>query len=179
MDTSTLLELAVNNDKNAEKLLFQHLTDSFRLIAQQKIWNKEFAEEVVQNALTVIYQKYKDIDFKRSFFAWAYKVLENKILDHIKSRQRLKNQPTVLINDDYSYLSWHFDPNLKIRLIECFRELSRVNNKFARILNLKYHGFTTGEICGKMNLSNNNLYTIVSRARSLLEACIRRKEAAI
>lgn len=172
MDINEIFYKSLAGDQKAENQLFEHLTESFRLFTQQRIWDKNKAEEVSQDALMTVAKKYREVKVEKSFAAWAYRILENKMLDYIKSRDYKKNQPTCLIDDNYSYLSWKFDPKLKMKLIKCFKKISEANNRFARILNLKYHGFSTGEICRKMDMTENSLYVSVTRARSMLKLCL-------
>ena len=75
-------------DPEAEERLFESLSARFRMFARQRVKDKEDAEEIVQDALTTIVQKYRGIEFETSFAAWAHKVLEYKILDHFRARGR-------------------------------------------------------------------------------------------
>lgn len=176
MDINTLVQKALNNDKNAEEQLFKHLTVSFRVLAQQKIRNRQSAEEISQNALLVVFKKYKSVKFEKSFLAWAYKVLTNNIMDYISSRKFMKNQPKLLIDDNSSYLSWEPDYDLKIKLLHCLEKIGKINNRFARILNLRYLGYSTEEICRKLELKQGHFYVILSRARSMLDICLKTGE---
>ena len=92
---NTLYQNARDGDRSAERELLKHLDVSFRLFAQRRVWNEQDAEEVVQEALLTISTNYGSMEFETSFAAWAYKVLQNKILDHVKkkrTRQALADQ---------------------------------------------------------------------------------------
>ena len=47
-----------------------------------------------------------------------------------------------------------------------------VNNRFARILNFHYQGYAVVEVCERLRLTSTNFYSILSRARSMLELCL-------
>jgi len=163
----------INGEKDAEGKLLHHLTVSFRLFAKHKIWNEHDSEEIVQDALMIIIGKCKDIKFETSFAVWAYRVLQNKILNHISTRQTRKRLTDQYGSYDNS-LSYHCpDIELKIRLKECFNKISKINSDHARILNLKYQGFTSDEICRTMKITKNNMYVKLSRARTALEICLK------
>jgi RNA polymerase sigma factor (sigma-70 family) len=83
----TLYQSALQGDSAAEKTLFQQLSVRFGLICQHRIWNKEDAEEIVQEALVTVLGGFKDIEIERSFAAWAHKVLDNKILTYLKTKK--------------------------------------------------------------------------------------------
>ena len=64
------------------------------------------------------------------------------------------------------------DPDLKRRLLGCLQKICRQNVRYARILNLHYQGYKTGEVCGRMDVRPATLYSVLSRARSMLEDCL-------
>jgi RNA polymerase sigma factor (sigma-70 family) len=141
---------------------------------RQRIGEKQDAEEVVQNALLTIVQEYKGVEFKTSFAAWAYKVLDNRILAHYQAskRQAARSERLNETVDASELAGANPLPELRHRLLSCLNKIMRANRRYARILNLHYQGYTTGEICGKMELTPNNFYSVLSRARSQLGFCL-------
>ncbi len=176
LEINDLCSRAQAGDRQAEAILLKHLTVSFRLIAQQRIWNQHDAEEIVQETLTTIQAKYKNIEFETSFASWSYRVLSNKIFDHIKKKGAQKRLIEKMSDRSDMTRSKPSDPGLRRRLVKCFRELSKVNNRHARILNLHYQGYDTGQICSKLGITENNFYVLLSRARAALEKCLNKEE---
>jgi RNA polymerase sigma-70 factor (ECF subfamily) len=174
LSINSLYGRAAEGDPAAEKELLEHLTVSFRLFAQHRIWDEHDAEEVVQDALVTITSKYRGIEFETSFSAWAYRVLNNKILDFVKKKQARRNLMDRLQDETGHDVTWQPDPELKARLIGCFRRLHEGNQRHARILNLHYQGYDTAEICRRLKITQNHLYVLLSRARAALEACLKR-----
>ena len=172
MNTNDLYEKARNGDDAAENRLFEQLTVRFRYLATLKLGNEADAEEIAQEALMVISKEYKEITIEISFAAWAYKVLENRILNFLRSKTVRQCSFEEKKRNGDSLNGHHPEPNLKRRLLECLRQLSNSNSRYARILNLHYQGFTTNEICEKMEITSGNFYVILSRARSLLQECL-------
>jgi RNA polymerase sigma factor (sigma-70 family) len=172
VDINTLHKSVASGDGASEEQLFQHLHVSFRLLAQHRVWNEEDSEEVVQDALMTISAKYKDIVFETSFAAWAYKVLNNKILDYVKAKKVKQGAMEKISEQSSTATPPNPDPELKSRLLSCLKRLCRANSRHARVLNLHYHGYGTGEICEKLELKPNNFYVMLSRARSMLEHCL-------
>ena len=171
LNLNDLVRQARSGDPSAEERLFEHLTVSLRLIAQHRVWDEEAALEVTQEALTTIAQKYRSIEFKRSFAGWARQVLVNKIFDYVKAKKSLDSRMQA-ISDSASPSAWTPDPTLQSRLVECLRKISATHRQHARIINLHYQGFSTTEICERLDLTPNNLYVSLSRARSMLESCL-------
>lgn len=158
--------------KKAESLLFEHLSVRFSLIAHLKIGNREDAEDVVQEALSVIAREYRSMEF-RSFRAWAYKVFDNRLLDYIGRKMRkTENIATVIDEGSLMVEDPNRDFDLKIRLRECLEKVRALNTRYARILNLHYQGFPPENVCSKLGVTKENLYMILSRARSTLNRCL-------
>lgn len=169
LDINQLHENARNGDSNAEKKLFELLTVRFRYLATLRLKDETEAEEVTQEALLAISGEFREIVIERSFAAWAHKVFENRIRNYTRSRQKRGRLISSELNNEG--LSGR-DDHLKRRLLGCLRRLNDLNTRYARILNLHYHGYTTDEICEKLDIKPGNLYVILSRARSLLQECM-------
>jgi RNA polymerase sigma factor (sigma-70 family) len=174
LDINVLHEKARSGDVEDVNRLFGFLTVRFRYLATLRLGNEADAEEVAQEALMVISKEYKEVVIESSFAAWALKVLENRILNFLRSktiRQR-KLEQRVETGDIPDGHHSNPGPDLKGRLLDCLRKLCEWNPRYARILNLHYQGFTTDEICDKMKITPGNFYVILSRARSQLQACL-------
>lgn len=128
----------------------------------------------MQDALMVIYRDYRGVTFTTSFAAWAYKVLDNRILAYIKAKKR-RNQKQITVdhNDMIATAKYKdFNPDLKRRLLDCLHKTAEANQRYARILNFHYQGFSTGEICRRLSLTPNGFYILLSRARTMLRKCL-------
>jgi RNA polymerase sigma factor (sigma-70 family) len=169
-----LCNAARGGDAADEERLFEALSARFRVFANQRVSDKQEAEEIVQRALLTIFGEYKAVKFQTSFAAWAYRVLDNRIMGYIQRKMRQSGRNERLCeNVDYSSAAMSEpNPELEIRLLECLRRIKKTNRRYARILNLHYQGYSTGEICRRLNLTTSNFYSILSRARSLLELCL-------
>lgn len=176
MTINQLHNLAVCGGEGAEERLFQSLSESFRLFVQQRIWNRQDAEEIVQDALATIAGKYRGIDFETSFAAWAYKTLENKILHYYRTKRCRESKFSQISNGDLQSTPVSIDPVIKRRLLDCFKKISEVNNRYARILNLRYQGYSTEEVCTRLNATRNTVYILLTRARSMLKFCLEHGE---
>ena len=174
MDINTLHKNACSGDARAVDQLFEVLSSRFRLFVHQKVRNRADAEEIVQKALMTIYAEYGNITFTTSFAAWACKVLDNRILDYLRTRTRESRRLDRSLPRGPDSLSrgGEADPELKRRLQECLRKLCRRNNRYARILNLHNLGYGTGEICRRLNLKRATLYSALSKARAMLDKCL-------
>ena len=172
MFINELHKLTIGGDRAAEERLFRALTVSFRVIAQHRTRTEQDAEDVVQEALATVARKYRSLEVEKSFDAWAQKVLENKILDHYKTRGVEQRNTVPESATPEAAKSWEPDPALKMKLLDCLRRIAAAHQRHARILNLSHQGFRTSEICSKLGISTANFYVMLSRARLMLEICL-------
>lgn len=167
-----LFDSAQKGDPLAQDQLFAHLTERFRYIATQRIWDPTEAEDVVQNAMLIICREYRTLTVTASFAAWAHKVLDNRILTHTRSargeKRRIEHDPTVL--ETVSTVAE--DLELRRRIIDCLRAIGRINRQYARVLNHQSQGYDSEEICTRMHLKRNSFYSLLRRGRGMLWNCL-------
>jgi RNA polymerase sigma factor (sigma-70 family) len=169
---NALYDEARNGDKADEDRLFHSLSVSFRLFVRQRVRDEQDGYEIVQEALMIIARKYRQIDIQTSFSAWAYKILEHILLRHYRSKHTREKVFSSASDGNVPLASWKPDPTLKSRLLDCLRKVSKARVRHARILTLHFQGYSTKEICGKLDISSNNFYAMLSRARKMLETCL-------
>jgi RNA polymerase sigma-70 factor (ECF subfamily) len=173
VNIESLYRRAREGNKAAEAQLFQYLSDRFQLFVQQRVQNTEDSRDIVQQTLLSIAEKHRQIDFRTSFAGWAHRVLEYKILDYFKAkRARQKHLERLPDGSQYSR-TIDLDPTVKQHMLECLRKVAQANGRFARALNLHYQGYDSDEICEKLKLKKAYFYVVLSRARSMLEDCLR------
>lgn len=171
-DINEIYQLASGGDSEAETELFEVLTDRFRLFAHLRIWNREEAEDLVQDALAVVAAEYRKIKIESSFAAWSHKIMENRLLGYIQKRRREKGRVISGTHNEYLAASWTPDPALRLRLLDCLKKVCLANPRYARIINLHHLGYSRQEICRKLELSLDQSYVVMSRARAMLKKCV-------
>ena len=158
-------------DSTAEDRLFQALSERFGLFVQQRVSNAQDAEEIVQETLMAIAQQYGEIDFQKSFAAWAYRILENKLLYYYRTKKSQADRFVRMTDEENPDASMP-DPLIKRKLLDCLKKKDRYNARHSQVLNLHYQGYTVEEISGKFDTTKNNVYILLSRSRSMLKTCI-------
>ena len=171
-DINTIYQQASAGDSTAAERLFCLLGVSFQMFVRHRVMNSQDCEEIVQDALTTIAEKYRQVQIESSFAGWAYKVLNNKVLDYYKSKRVRSARTTPLEVAEPDLIGAATDPQLKTRLLDCLRKIHGANSFHARALNLHYQGYSTEEICAKLGIASNNFYVMLSRARTMLRVCL-------
>ena len=175
MNIEQLYTRAKSGSEDYELRLFAELTVRLRLFAYRMTGDMEEAKESVQDAMVHIVDGFRKGTFEYSFTAWAHAVLKHTVYNRArKVRRRVQLLQTNVWQTD----NWVFQPDLDLeaRLFECLRELIRSNQRYARVLNLKYQGFGTQQICAKLKVTRGHFYMLLSRARIALKACLDKGE---
>ena len=113
---------------------------------------------------------FRELTITVSFAAWAQRVLENRILARI-DRNRT-DQERRASADVESEIACEEDVDLQVSLAECLKRIARVNREYVRALNYHCQGYETDEICARMQLKRNTLYSLLHRGRVLLKRCL-------
>lgn len=169
---NALYEQARDGEKADEDRLFQALSVSLRLFVRHRVRDEQDGYEIVQESLLIIARKYREMEFESSFSAWAYKVLEHVLMRFYRSQKTRDKVFSRTAEGEFPQPSWEPDPTLKPRLLDCLKKLSDTKLRHARILSMHFQGYSSAEICQRLEISTNNFYVILSRARKLLESCL-------
>jgi RNA polymerase sigma factor (sigma-70 family) len=175
-DINSLYSQILTGDPDATEQMFCILGVSFRMFVRHRVMNGQDGEEVVQDALTTIAEKYRSVQIESSFAGWAYRVLNNKLLDYYKSKRVRSIAAASPEEMKTECPGISEDPALKTRLLECLRKIHGANSFHARALNLHYQGYGTTEICKRLGITPSNLYAMLSRARTMLRLCLEKGE---
>lgn len=167
-----LVASAQSGDVSAEKALLEHIRVRFRAVVHLEVRNDDDAEDILQDTLAAIARDYRAISFERSFTGWAARVLRNRMLDYYRTRRIRKDRTADVPIEEVTLTAGDPPAELKRRLRECLHKLLRNNSRYARILVLSYQGQDVETICTRLATSRGNVYTTLSRARSLLEQCL-------
>ncbi len=174
VNINSLYKDFLSGKKEAESRLFKYLYVRFRLFATQRIWNEQDAEEIVQDTLMTIFNKCQKMEFESSFASWANNILEFKISNYLRTKTRRQKKKEDIISEKANQwlTSSTPEPDFKLKLLACLREIAKANIRYARILNLCYQGYKANEISEKLKITTKNFYMILSRSRSLMELCL-------
>jgi len=153
--------------------ILKHLRERILAFATLR-GSKDMAEDVVQDVLMVLHEKYPQVTELTELIPLSFQILRYKMLDlHRKSvRRREDHQESI---DDKPVPDGHDDPSIQAeqkeqvgRLIEA---LQQMGERCRRLFRLKLEGHTFPEIqriLGEQSI--NTIYTWDSRCRKQLLA---------
>jgi len=167
-----LYHKARQGDTVAREELYRRLYVSFRLFVRHRRVETSESEELVQAAIVKITERFDTVEIRSSFAAWAQTVLRNEIAQMYRTRASHLEKLDQLGKSGQIRDCVEHDEALRRQLSDCLKKLNDINGRHARILNLHYQGFSTEEICARLSIKPNNLYVILSRARTMLKNCL-------
>jgi RNA polymerase sigma-70 factor (ECF subfamily) len=161
-------------DSDAEEQLFRILRARFLRIAKRKIKGVQDAEDIVQKACLTVLEKYKAEESRGGFEAWVYTILRMKIgnyLQAMKTAQERIVDTTATTEPPTTAVSGPDWATERV-LVDCLRKVTKAHPRYARVLNLAYQGYQADEICRRLRVTRSNLYSMLSRGRSMLSKCL-------
>ncbi len=169
-----LVTCARAGDSEAEDRIFRYLLVRFRHFSARKVGDKHAVEDISQTACITVLEKYRTESFAVEFGAWAYGVLRLTMKKYLYQLAQAKNKSAVSITEDVLYKreAPAAESNIEASLVGCLMKVARTNRRYARVLNLSYQGYATGEICRKLDINRDHLYVLLNRARSMLWQCL-------
>ncbi len=138
-------------------------------------------EDYVQEALIVIYEKYRDIDFEKGILPWAYGILDRIINGDYRTTTRRQNILTENMNEVMKLHQTVHSTEDQVASVELSSELwqalNELSDKEKEIFRLKLEGYAGEEIQRKLGISRTALDVTVFRGRKKLRAKLEKRGA--
>ena len=138
-------------------------------------------EDLVQQALLIICQKYKTAKLRKGILPWAYRIMKYVMWNECRKNKRQQNILTEN-REDIARIEEqieNLDDQIHKRLLvdEVKKAIRHLNNKEKRIIKLKLEGYSGNEILEMMNIKRTTLDVTVYRAIKKLSQILERREA--
>lgn len=183
----------MNNPDHDPSLWVEKYGDYLMRYAQLRLKNYASAEDAVQETFLAGVKGLDRFDGRVEVKYWLRGILRNKIVDYI--RKAVREQP---VEDPESYelpqstrmkvfgiptsnpVPWEFDVHQAFDEKEfwrIFRECTdALQGNIQRAFVLKeLEGLATPEVCKVLDISPNNLWVMIHRARNQLKKCLEQK----
>ncbi len=129
-------------------------------------------EDIVQKAMTIIYEKYKTAELHKGIMPWAYRILENVMRNEYQTtrrRQNLLKESSDKLNEIYGYRDTNSTFENQELIQEIRSALNQLNDKEKEIFELKLKGYSGVEIQEYLGLKRNILDIRVFRGSKKLK----------
>lgn len=156
-------------------LLYNEYSKQVYSLSFKYLYNRELAEDVVQNVFFKIWEKRKDIDETRPFNRYLFTILKNDLLNVLRDRDKEIFRISDNLNLLNSLANESEEPDLdedQLRLVR--KAIEQLSPQKRKIVELKISGkYSNQEIADKLNLSINTIKFQYSQALKELRAAVR------
>lgn len=143
--------------------------------------NPKTNEDIVHDAMLIIYDKYKDVEFERGILPWAFGVLDKVMKGDYRTEIRRENllqdnrHLALELHDWNQSLESCFDSNELVDEIKhCLNQLNATEKKIFKLI---IKGYTREEIQNELGISRTVLDVSVFRGRKKLKKNLERRGA--
>ena len=91
LDIHELLARARAGDQEAENILFGQLHARILALAKRRTGSVAVAEDIAQDTMQTVYEKYADAALPGGLLPWVFRILHNKVGNHLK-RSRVEGR---------------------------------------------------------------------------------------
>lgn len=169
-----------------EELIEKHNRELF-LTARNRVGDKEYAEDIVQETWLTFTEKRGQFEGRSSVRSYLFGILRNKIREFwrqcIHERMSQELDETKLEEEFNQKGSWThglIDAKRFTEILEtenslksCVDELQELHR--AVFLSKEVEGEDTQEICQSLGITENHLHVLSYRAKRLLRRCLEKK----
>ena len=167
-------------------------------LAFLKVSSKETAEDLVQDTFISAYKAKDSFREDSSEKTWLAAILKNKIIDHYRKKDVLKDAVSYITNTESEFdshffnennghwldsaapASWNETADKKVNQLEFNKILQYCIQKMPpKLVPVFMAKFLDGEdsevICKVFNISSSNYWVILHRAKVLMRTCLEKK----
>ena len=175
-----LIQECIKGNRNAQEVVYKKFSGKMLAICKRYIKDQSLAEDAFQEAFIKSFNNLSKFSFKSSLETWLTRIFINESINMLRANRKLQLQVRLdEMNYDLPELEdsnkEEYDSELILILLE------KIPENYATVLMLfAIDGFNHKEISEKLNISEKNSRSILSRARaSLNELLINEKDLKI
>jgi RNA polymerase sigma-70 factor (ECF subfamily) len=173
----------------------KNYADYLYSLALIKVSNKETAEDLVQETFLSAFKSKDSFKNGSSEKTWLTAILKNKIIDHYRKKDVLKDVTSYISGTEKGFNEHFFNENDGHWLVESsplawkeFADAKVISNEFNRIMQYciqkmpsklvpvfvaKFLDDAESEfICKEFNITSSNYWVIIHRAKVLIRSCL-------
>ena len=168
----------MSSEQNGESfttLLLQNQKRIYGLILSL-VPNSSEADDIMQDACTVMWKKFEDFEPGTNFPAWALKIARFQVMTYFNKKRRAKahlsDESIDLLVDEFTEMQIDKASRME-HLNECLKGLSDGNRE---LIFMRYkESLSVESIAEKIGKSIHALYKALNRSHAQLQRCIRQK----
>ncbi len=175
MNVKNLIEGVKKREPDKERQLYILLYENLFKVPLAYCVDKEEATGVFNYSVADIFKNLIDVEDEQSLLKWAYKILKNDCIDHVRKKAMYKKKLLYVEADCLeSYASNDAISNLNMdEILKCINQL----NDTYRLCFVMYEldGMTHKEIANKLNIKVNTSKWYLAEAKKKLREMVLKK----
>lgn len=165
MGLNELIKQCANNDRKAQKEIYQLFAGKLFSICLKYSKNKQEAQDNFQDGFIVIFEKIGQFNFKGSFEGWLKRVMINTVL----LKYRKKNVLNIVTEDIPDEVIVDVDDD-EISLDFLLNLINELPDRYRMVFNLyALDGYSHKEISEMMLIAEGTSKSNLARARAILK----------
>ncbi|MDO9274574.1 MAG: sigma-70 family RNA polymerase sigma factor [Lutibacter sp.] len=165
MGLDNLIKQCANNDRKAQKEIYQLFAGKLFSICLKYSKNKQEAQDNFQDGFIVIFDKIGQFNFKGSFEGWLKRVMINTVL----LKYRKKNVLNIVTEDIPDEVIVDVDDD-EISLDFLLNLINELPDRYRMVFNLyALDGYSHKEISEMMQIAEGTSKSNLARARAILK----------
>jgi RNA polymerase sigma-70 factor, ECF subfamily len=165
LNEKNIIEKIIKKDKNAFEEFYKIYSKRIFYFAQKLLYNKESAEEIVQEVFIKIWDKMYTFRLESSLSAWIYRITFNTVENYKKAK---KNRLVIDEFEENSSYRMSCDDKIEIKL-DLDKAIRNLPDKAKAIVILHdIEGYTHEEISEIVGITTGASKSHLHRARFLL-----------
>jgi RNA polymerase sigma-70 factor (TIGR02943 family) len=186
-DTNEISEAAcLERDETIAKWVDEY-GDRLYSFAMVRLRDPDTCEDLVQDTFISAYKAWQTFEGRSSGYTWLVKILKNKIVDHVRKVKRHNEVPYDEGEDSSLFNGWDLwatpfkdwgaapEAHLSKRefYVQFQKCLEQLPDKYREAFILRtIDDLDAEEVCSVLNISQNNLWVVLHRARLRLRSCL-------
>lgn len=166
------------NDHHSQLMVYKLYYKSMFNTSFRILNNLQDAEDAMQEAFLNAFQRIYQYNHESTFGAWLKKIVINKSLDHLKKRDNIGTYEIENIAEDQLYkvgseslIDWDIDEVIITKYLKESLDLIPERQKIVFSLSV-IEGYEHSEIAEMLNISINNVSSLLSRGKEKLKKLI-------
>ncbi|MCF8715052.1 RNA polymerase sigma factor [Joostella atrarenae] len=169
-----LIEKCKNNDRKSQMRLYDMYCDGMYCISMRYVKNTNDAQDVMQEAFIKAFQKLDQFKAEVTFGAWLKRIVINKCLDFLKSKQQfqisIEETDLQLVADN----NWKVDEDVDVSEVK--KAIEELPEKYKYVLMLYLiEGYDHEEISQILGINNTTSRTHLLRGKQKLKMLLKEK----
>ena len=172
MGLDDLIKQCANNDRKAQKEIYQLFAGKLFSICLKYSKNKQEAQDNFQDGFIVIFDKIGQFNFKGSFEGWLKRVMMNTVL----LKYRKKNVLNIVMEDIPDEVIVDVDDD-EISLDFLLNLINELPDRYRLVFNLyALDGYAHKEISEMLQIAEGTSKSNLARARAILKLKIEKHQ---